>query len=248
MSYYHQNPDYDVYAYEYGNYGNHDNGYHNEYKQYASHSEPDHYHQDPSEPDFYECECDNTGPAEHGNDRNGYEPEELEYEQSGTDRAGYEHEWLEYEGGEPNGEDYEQERLEYERGELHRGEYEDAERENEVHEPQERGYNDALELEELKRMFNEQGHEPERFEHRDGQVYKHQRLEHGGYGVHEPEYELDHKPGRRETDSGIRAPHTAFANGRDNNGGVYAPAPTYTHSPTCQPRTHTPCTVRTRPV
>jgi hypothetical protein len=204
MSYYHQNPDYGVYAYEYEDKGNHGNGnYKYEHDSYSDYNESDH---NISEPDYHNNETDppwDKGP-ETGQER---------CEETG---GAHKHGRLEYEGGEPNREDYEQERLECERIELTGGEYKDEERENEARKPQERGYNEALELK-LERMSYEWGHEPERFERRGDQTYKPQRLEQGNNGVHEPEYELDRKREPRETDNGIHAPPTAFAGEHDGD-------------------------------
>jgi hypothetical protein len=210
MSHYHQNPDYDVYAYEYGDDGNHgDSNEYDEYESYSSYAESDHNDQDfsPSEPDYH-----NTGNGDNASCESNETSAERE-----VNGNGYESEWLDHEGGEPNGVDDEQERLEYERGELDRGEHEDAERENEVHEPQEHEQDDTPELEELEHMSYERGHEPERFERRGDQTYEPQRLEQGNYGVHEPEYEPDHEREPRETDNGIHAPPTAFAGEHDDD-------------------------------
>jgi hypothetical protein len=69
------------------------------------------------------------------------------------------------------------------------------------------------------------------------EVYEHERLEHGNYGVHEPEeldhqtqepeYKLNHEPRHREMDNGIRAPHTAFANRHDEDNNVHASTRAY---------------------
>jgi len=76
MSYYHQNLDYNIYAYEYGDNGNHSNDeYKYKYDSYLDHYKPDTYepnHNEPYpdhfEPDHCNYECDNTSPAEYGND------------------------------------------------------------------------------------------------------------------------------------------------------------------------------------
>jgi hypothetical protein len=181
MSHYHQNLDYDVYAYEYGDDGNHgDSNEYDEYESYSSYAESDHNDQDfsPSEPNYH-----NTGNSNNASCESNETSAERE-----VNRNGYESEWLDHEGGEPNGVDDGQERLKYERGELDRGKHEDAERENEVHEPQEHEQDDTPKLEELERMSYQWGHEPERFERRGDQTYEPQRLEQGNYGVHEPGY------------------------------------------------------------
>jgi hypothetical protein len=222
MSHYHQNLDYNVYTYEYGDNGNHSNSNeYDKYKLYSGYAESDHNDQDfsPSEPDYH-----NTG---NGNNTS-FESNETSAEQE-INGNGYKSEWLEHKGGEPNGMDDKQERLEYECGELDRGKHEDAERENKVHEPQEHEQDDMLELEELEHMSYERGHEPERFECQCNQTYKPQRLEHGNYGVHEPKYKLDHERKPRETDNGIHAPPTEFAGEHDGNNNAHGLAHTSEH-------------------
>ena len=109
MSYYHQNPDYDVYAYEYDDNGNHGNNEY-EYDSYSDHYKPDH------------CGFEDRGynNADHGDspegfeyghgepDGDGYEPMEPGYEDDegrahweggySGEVEGYEHEEIEDEG------------------------------------------------------------------------------------------------------------------------------------------------------
>jgi hypothetical protein len=148
MSHYHQNPDYDVYAYEYGDNGNHgDSNEYNEYESYSGYVESNHNDQDssPSEPDYH-----NTG----NGDNTSCEPNETSAERE-VNGNGYESEWLDHKGGEPNGVDDEQERLKYERGELNRNKHEGLKYEEEAvdgtHRHSDRAYNDdeTRELEEL---------------------------------------------------------------------------------------------------
>jgi hypothetical protein len=145
MSYYHQNPDYDVYAYEYDDDGNHGN---NEYE-YDSDSD---YH----EPDHCGFEDSGYNNADHGDspegfeyghgepDNNGYEPMEPGYE----DDEGRTH----WEGG-YNGEveGYEHEEVEDEGDAI-----------DETHEHGELVY-ETCEPEELERMANERGHALEHY-------------------------------------------------------------------------------------
>ena len=86
MAYYYQNPNHNVYTYEYGDDGNHSN---NEYKSYLNYMEPDHTTPEP-----------NRHHTEHGNDavygddrtdmewtanRNGYELKEPVHDKDGMD-------------------------------------------------------------------------------------------------------------------------------------------------------------------
>jgi hypothetical protein len=145
MSYY-QNPSYDGYSYEYTNYGNYDNGNHNdaynEYvESYSDHGDlypdcgdpyPDHAespYSDPdptnSEPNYYEDHEDTPEghEYEHEGEVGGYELRELECDEDGRD----EHREREYEREHEEAR-YEPKGLKYERDEGY-------EHEELVHEP-----------------------------------------------------------------------------------------------------------------
>jgi hypothetical protein len=140
MAYYHQNPDYDVYAYEYDDNGNHGNNEY-EYNSYSDHYEPDHYRFEDSGYNNMD-HGDSPKGFEYGHrepDSNGYEPMEPGYE----DNEGRAH-WE----GEYNGvvEGYEREEVEDEGDAI-----------DKTHEHGELVYK-TCELEELERMANERGH------------------------------------------------------------------------------------------
>jgi hypothetical protein len=146
MSYYHQNPNYDVYAYEYSDNDNHSNDKY-EYNSYSDNYEPDQY-----EPDH--CEYEGQYPTDVDHE---YTPQEYEQghgesedetqkpEELVQDRAGTRMDWEgEQEGiGEAN----EHRELEYK--------YEEFE-----------GNDEMRKLEELERMANEDGYEHQELDFR----------------------------------------------------------------------------------
>ena len=161
MSYGYQDLYYDNHKYEHKEYGSHgDDGY-NEYEPYSDQGAPDHWEPEPTpfEPDHYNHEYDNHG----------FEYEVPQYEVAGEDHEhrelahddeetgmeweagyegevdGYEHRELEDEGNKV----CELRELEYEGDEEH-------EHGNLVYDNDER-----RELEELERMVNEEGYEPQ---------------------------------------------------------------------------------------
>ena len=183
MSYYHQDPNYGGYEYEYDDYGNHGNDGYEECEPYSDYVEPDHYPDPtPPEPDYHGQYDD----AQHHNNADyGDRPNQWE-----TGRAAHEHE-----GHEPKG--FEHERSEvHEQGELvyddeneaygHREhgyegeyqsttlEYENMERYNGVHEPHGPRYDDeSHELGELDRTVDRQEYEPQGFEGDDDEAPQH---------------------------------------------------------------------------
>ena len=152
-------PCYEDWEYEYEDNGNYGNGeYEYEHDSYSDGYEPDH-----SEPTYYDSD-----PT----------PSEPDYHNHGHDDHGFVHEVPEYEiAGE-----------EHEHGELHRdeGPYESEEARYESErtvcdEHEELVYDDdeLRELEELERMANEEGHEPQTLE------YHNNALGTNGYGHHD---------------------------------------------------------------
>ena len=153
MAYYYH-PNHDVYAYECTDYGNHGNGnYEYEYNSYLDHNKPD---QNPPEPNYHSNETD--APWDEGPE---YQTGEEAYKEIG---GTHEHRGLEYESG---NEAYEHGVLEYKPEELEGNEHGVYERNHLVY-----NNNETRELEELERMVNEEGYEPQglkyRLEHENG--------------------------------------------------------------------------------
>jgi hypothetical protein len=139
MSYYHQNSDYDVYAYEYDDNSNHGNNKY-KYDSYSDHYEPDH------------CGFEDSG---YNNEDHGDSPEGFKYRHGEPDgdgykpmEPGYKDEGQAHWGGGYNGEveGYEHKEIE-DKGDAI----------DETHEHNELVYK-TRKLEELERMANEQGH------------------------------------------------------------------------------------------
>jgi hypothetical protein len=200
MAYYYH-PNHDVYAYECADYGNHGNGdYEYEYNSYSDHNEPD---QNPPEPDYHSNETD--APWDEGPE---YQTGEEAYEEIG---GTHEHGGLEYESG---NEAYEHGALEYEPEELEGNEHGVYERDHLVYDDDE-----TRELEELERMVNEEGYEPQgleyglerELEHENGEIYQLGELEH----EHQEPYELEYELGRNDTDAhyGRYEPQTLESSG-----------------------------------
>jgi hypothetical protein len=160
MAYYYQNPNHDVYAYEYGNNGNYGDEY-DGYESFSDHAEPEHREYEGQ----YHDDADHEFASVHGHGEPEYGIQGLEELEHHHDETGGDWETgdeREIEGDEEIARELEE--LEYER--------------DEVHEHGELAYEPEYDVETRRTM-----HEPHGFEHGNGETGGHAHLHH-----HPPTY------------------------------------------------------------